>query len=65
MMTVTWYVQDIITDKDKDKVKGVCRFNIDRNSMKIIKTYFIPFTKKYYLDKYGKIKNQETEDLQI
>jgi len=55
----------LYSDKTEDKVKGVCRINVTKESYKLEKVYFINLTKQYYLDKYNKVKKKETKSLEL
>lgn len=51
------------SEKNDNRYKGVCRFNLNPESLEISKKSFMPFSEEFIIDKYGKAKDKELRDL--
>ncbi|MCT8339248.1 hypothetical protein MG296_04225 [Flavobacteriaceae bacterium TK19130] len=51
------------SDRSENRYKGVVRFDIDPETMRMKNTSFQPFTKQFIIDKYGKEKQKELRSL--
>lgn len=51
------------SEKNDHRYKGVCRFNLDPETLAITKQSYMPFSEDFIKDKYGKVKDKELKDL--
>jgi hypothetical protein len=53
------------SDKEDNRYKGLCYFDIDPATMEIKNSKFNPFTEQFMIDKYGKNKDKELKTLEF
>ncbi|CAM3352436.1 hypothetical protein AEQU2_01296 [Aequorivita lipolytica] len=53
------------SEKNDNRYKGVCRFNLDPTSLNVTQKSFIPFSEEFINDKYGKLKDKELRNLTL
>ncbi|WP_347373716.1 hypothetical protein [Aequorivita sp. Q41] len=51
------------SEKNDYRYKGVCRFNLDPETLAITKESYMPFSEEFINDKYGKVKDKELKNL--
>ena len=51
------------SNSEDNKYKGVSYFELDPNNLDVRLSKFNPFTEQFIIDKYGKVKDKELEDL--
>ncbi|MGB3344689.1 MAG: hypothetical protein WBA61_12340 [Aequorivita sp.] len=51
------------SEKNDFRYKGVCRFNLDPETLAITNESYMPFSEEFITDKYGKVKDKELKDL--
>src|SRR5690606_32887905 len=51
------------SEKNDSRYKGVCRFNLNPETLEITTKSFMPFSEEFIMDKYGKVKDKELRDL--
>ena len=51
------------SDRNDNRFKGLCYFEIDPASLAIKKSKFNPFPEQFMIDKYGKDKDKELKDI--
>jgi hypothetical protein len=51
------------SEKNDYRYKGVCRFNLDPETLAITKQSYMPFSEEFINDKYGKTKDKELKNL--
>lgn len=51
------------SEKDDSRYKGVCRFNLNPETLEITNESYMPFSDEFLKDKYGKVKDKELRDL--
>ncbi|WGF93656.1 hypothetical protein [Aequorivita marisscotiae] len=51
------------SEKNDFRYKGVCRFNLDPETLAITKQSYMPFSEEFIKDKYGKVKDKELKNL--
>lgn len=51
------------SEKNDNRYKGTCRFNIDPNTLEISSNSFMPFSEEFIVEKYGKVKDKELRNL--
>jgi hypothetical protein len=51
------------SEKNDHRYKGVCRFNLDPNTLSATQKSFMPFSAEFVNDKYGKAKDKELKNL--
>jgi hypothetical protein len=51
------------SEKNDFRYKGVCRFNLDPETLAITSQSFMPFSEEFINDKYGKVKDKELKNL--
>lgn len=53
------------SDNSDFKYRGICFFELDSQSLKIVNSKYNPFSDQFLLDKYGEIKNKEFKNIII
>ncbi|MBT0607260.1 hypothetical protein [Aequorivita echinoideorum] len=53
------------SERNDHRYKGVCRFNLDPETLAITNTVYSPFSEKFMKDKYGKVKDKELRNLKL
>ncbi len=51
------------SERNENRFKGICYFELDPTSLEIRKSKFNPFTEQFIIDKYGKEKDKELKFL--
>lgn len=51
------------SERNDFRYKGVCRFNLDPETLEITGQSYMPFSEEFLKDKYGKVKDKELRDL--
>ncbi|MCZ4317806.1 hypothetical protein O4H26_02280 [Aequorivita viscosa] len=51
------------SEKNDYRYKGVCRFNLDPETLAITQQSYMPFSEEFIKDKYGKVKDKELKNL--
>ena len=51
------------SEKNDSRYKGVCRFNLNPETLEITTESYMPFSEEFIADKYGKVKDKELKDL--
>lgn len=51
------------SEKNDFRYKGVCRFNLDPETLAITNESYMPFSEEFITDKYGKAKDKELKNL--
>lgn len=51
------------SDRNDNRFKGICYFELDPTSLAIKKSKFNPFTEQFMVDKYGKDKDKELKNV--
>jgi len=51
------------SEKNDYRYKGVCRFNLDPETLEITQQSYMPFSEEFIKDKYGKVKDKELKNL--
>lgn len=53
------------SEKNENRYKGTCRFNLDPKTLQITSKSFLPFSEEFINDKYGKSKDKELRNLRF
>lgn len=53
------------SEKNDNRYKGICYFDIDPTTLKIKAEKFNPFSEQFMIDKYGKVKDKELRSLEF
>ena len=51
------------SERNDSRYKGVCRFDLDPNTLEKISSNYMPFSEEFIIDKYGKKKDKELRNL--
>jgi hypothetical protein len=51
------------SDRNDNRFKGICYFELDPTSLAVKKSKFNPFTEQFMIDKYGKDKDKELKNV--
>lgn len=51
------------SERNDSRYKGVCRFNLNPETLEVTMESFMPFSDEFMADKYGKVKDKELRDL--